>query len=375
MNNGGTGVLLMRAFVEGRTLFWSFEPVLSRTASLPKGGMGVKVRWDSRPVLTALHENVMSHEYHRAVFSSRRHPGERSSWEFAITLPTVIDGFNDHNECEGAPRDLQHYVRAPPPTLRDTRNASIEYVLEAIIMPDDQAAPKLLLDERGMTDAAIVVRLPVPVMPSDHDTLAVDLAATPGFQVDPRAEAIVRTVRREQAPGAERFVAEAQLTGSLGRKLGTLTVEATTALPFVALRSAPSIIIPIAVSYAAGKSSLFGKASKDPAVIQRFTVAFAQRTSTRGGTDVKPHVLVQEVRSASPGRAEDSALPRDGRMRSVSRAQRLAGQARRRTAPSDRLRPEGHCGRSGDRSGRRTRALAQAAEHRGRGPSRERGPS
>ena len=53
LSNGGTGVLLMRAFVEGRTLFWSFEPVLSRTASLPKGGMGVKVRWDSRPALTA----------------------------------------------------------------------------------------------------------------------------------------------------------------------------------------------------------------------------------------------------------------------------------------------------------------------------------
>ena len=44
MTNGGTGVLLMRAFVEARTLYWSFEPVLSRTASLPKGGMNVKVR-------------------------------------------------------------------------------------------------------------------------------------------------------------------------------------------------------------------------------------------------------------------------------------------------------------------------------------------
>lgn len=78
----------------------------------------------------------------------------------------MIDGFHDHNECEGAPRDLQHYIRAPPPTLRDTRNASIEYVLEAVIYPSEDASPKLLLDERGMTDAAttdgtIVVRQPV----------------------------------------------------------------------------------------------------------------------------------------------------------------------------------------------------------------------
>lgn len=155
-----------RASTRSRTLFW--RAVLPYPA--PPGGASPSLSGPqtSRTKVTAgqTFTAVLGHDHHRGTadhavlvvapisdpvpltFGS---PGETHSWEFTLTLPSEIrlDESSLFTDILGrrAPRDLSDLVRSPPPTFRESRDASVEWICEATLRLTDPPA----VDENGYT--------------------------------------------------------------------------------------------------------------------------------------------------------------------------------------------------------------------------------
>lgn len=169
--------LSLRVYFESRTLFWSLEQITANNK--------VKQRLDkAKSSFAQGYDNVMRHEVHRGLV-----PAESFtlSWSTDAPLPNVPGSdseavypfsfmvprrtrVNEYTELERAPRDLCSIERCPPPTFRDARDGSVQWVAEAILTSDPAEAPEV--DEamlRLPTQGTVVTRLVFPVTPALED--------------------------------------------------------------------------------------------------------------------------------------------------------------------------------------------------------------
>lgn len=293
----------------------------------------------------------MGHEWHRGIASHVTIPLDTSSLAssspayslpFELRIPTsmTITESSQYVNARGIktpPRGSCDVPRSPPPTLRNHRNASVEWVVEAIVRFDSASAPEYSrtgeatvarADERGFLNSRppdfLVARSVFPFVPRDRDLAPLydfgdGTAAIPGFAPDPtkRTEAqgamLVhdgrpappRSAKAVEAGAIERpsvvWSKTVQLQGTLGMSGGSIVVR--TSIPNGARfeRDQARLNMQLRCVFAVKKGLSFklgggkgkGKAEEK---LQRISVVIMRRVYTRGGAEEEGHVKFEEVR-------------------------------------------------------------------------------
>ncbi|KAG9086424.1 hypothetical protein FS749_003657 [Ceratobasidium sp. UAMH 11750] len=179
--------LSLRAYFESRTLFWNLELVSA------SGKVGKQLQ-KMKPSIAQDYDTIMRHEVHRGVVPpsamalswspsaelvldfqpcASAGPGAGDLLEAMLPFSFVIPrrmNITEYSKLEHAPRDLCIFERCPPPTFRDSRDGSVQWVIEAALTLEPGS---LLVEDEAMlkqsTDKEIVTRLVFPVLPALED--------------------------------------------------------------------------------------------------------------------------------------------------------------------------------------------------------------
>ncbi|KAF8600859.1 hypothetical protein BDV93DRAFT_525123 [Ceratobasidium sp. AG-I] len=308
--------LSLRAYFESRTLFWGLEQKASSNKA--------KQKLDKAKSSSAQHyESVMRHEVHRGLVpadsftlswsidgSLPKVPGSDSEavYSFSFQVPRRMR-VNEYNKMEGAPRDMCAIERSPPPTFRDARDGSVQWVAEAVLSLDPSEPPEQ--DEamlRLPTQATVVTRLVFPVTPALEDVGVLreelffgnDPADSYGSRRLSEVEqesAKKATLNRVRSRGGQwetyvkniRLANGSILSSELYAHSGARFATDSPNMPLVLfLKRMKGSSNPISSLFRSKSRSIFA---------ERASISLYRTTSTRGGKDAKPHVtslLVQQ---------------------------------------------------------------------------------
>ncbi|KAG9119198.1 hypothetical protein FRC07_005924 [Ceratobasidium sp. 392] len=221
---------------------------------------------------------------------------------FSFIIPRRMN-IAEYNELEGAPRDLCTLERCPPPTFRDSRDGSVQWVVEAVLALEPGSP--LVEDEamlRQSTDKDIVTRLVFPVLPAPEDVGV--LRDEPFFGDNPDSDQFGsrRLSEVEQESGNKATLGRVRARG--GNWEARVKNIRLSSSKFVASEvyinagaristSAPNIQLIAYLKFANTNSksiSSFFRSSKPQEIyVQRALVSLSRSTSTRGGKEVRPH--------------------------------------------------------------------------------------
>ncbi|QRV94879.1 hypothetical protein RhiJN_22897 [Ceratobasidium sp. AG-Ba] len=309
--------LSLRIFFESRTLFWNLEPVLTT------GKVAQRLEKVKSPVARD-YQNVMRYEVHRGVVPSNKvnlswSPGSPIALEyqlgtrtsdgrlevvlpFSFTVPRRMT-ITEYNQMERAPRDLCSVERCPPPTLRDCRNASVQWVAEAILNLRPNSSPAQ--DDamlRQPTYEEVVSRLVFPVVPALKDVGA--LKDEPYFGENPNADEYSSRRLSESEQESKKKASlnavrarggswEAHVKELLHDSGKRIVSEVYTTAGARILSSALSLPVIAYLKIEKGSSnalaSLFRSSKSRAIYLQHATVSLTRIWSTRGGKEIRPH--------------------------------------------------------------------------------------
>lgn len=326
----------------------------------------------------------LGHEWHRAiaddavlhsphpddddpVLSCLAEPGSSRRWPFSLHIPSTLSP-TERNDLGERPayHPCLDILRPPPPTLRDNPNASVEWVVEAVLRvvsdpaedhaaeetdrlpafgdPDD--AGSALVDDRGFALSVpphlLVGRATLPVVPADGDCPPLELYPSFGQSPSKRTETggaeLVDVPHQpleeedddltlSQVPTAptelERVVTARGGTRQVWRKrvpfetklgLSRGAVESQVAVPpsLVISRRADTFRIQIKLAFIPPSRPLLGKRSSSSGrdggearvALDAVSVRLAARTLTRGGREGRPFLMLREVQKHDFASAE-----------------------------------------------------------------------
>ncbi|KAB5590390.1 hypothetical protein CTheo_6156 [Ceratobasidium theobromae] len=310
--------LSLRVYFESRTLFWGLEPKQA-------GKIGQKLD-DIKSSRTQTYENVTKHEVHRGIVPSTN---ITPSWDtrsavdvefqprtgadsdevvmneanfpFSFVVPREMD-VTEWNECDGAPRDLCHVKRCPPPTVRNWGSGSVQWVVEAImdLVPNargEEDETMLRLPTRDQ----VLTRLVFPVVPCLEDVS--ELKNVPFFGDDLRAARFgIRRLSETEMEGKKATMERMRARGGTWEgyvketcTLNKCIVQSELYAPAGARISTSDSELPLVLflKHTGTQSNAiksFFRSSKPKAVyLRRVLVSLMRATATRGGKEVKPH--------------------------------------------------------------------------------------
>lgn len=186
--------LSLRVYFESRTLFWNLEQITATS----KAGQALN---KAKSSFAQEFDNVMRHEVHRGLVPANsftlswpidaplpKFSGSDSEtvYSFSFVMPHRIR-VHEYNEFERAPRDMCSLERCPPPTFRDARDGSVQWVAEAVLSWDPVETPEQ--DDamlRLPTNGSVLTRLVFPVAPALEDVGV--LREEPFFGDDPAVD-------------------------------------------------------------------------------------------------------------------------------------------------------------------------------------------
>ncbi|KAG8742603.1 hypothetical protein FRC10_001201 [Ceratobasidium sp. 414] len=330
--------LSLRVYFESRTLFWNLELVSA------SGKVGKQLQ-KMKPSTAQDYDTVMRHEVHRGVVpptamtlpwslsaelaldfqpSASARPGAGDLLEailpFSFVIPRRMD-ITEYNELERAPRDLCAFEQCPPPTFRDSRDGSVQWVVEAILTLEPGSP--FVEDEamlRQPTDKQVVTRLVFPVLPALEDVGV--LRDEPFFGDNPDLDQFGsrRLGEVEQESGKKAIISRVKARGgnwetrvknirlSNGKFIAS---EVYTIAGARVSTSAPNIqllaYLKLANTHSKSISSFFRSSKPQEIYVQRVLVSLSRSISTRGGKEIRPHTTTFLVRQEDHRLGEQSA--------------------------------------------------------------------
>ncbi|CAE6396210.1 unnamed protein product [Rhizoctonia solani] len=299
--------LSLRVYFESRTLYWSLE------LQSPENKFDQTMSMIKNPS-TLDYENVMRHEVHRGVVPPSNvtlswdntpieiQPEHEHVLTFSFIVPRTIR-ITEWSDHPSAPRDLVHNDRFPPPTLRDSRFGSVQWVVEAIAdlapNPHPNQDPDTML--RLSTEDQVVSRIAFPFVPSAQDVSS--LWDEPFFGQDMRKDTFgSRKLSENEVESGKKAVTErVRARGGKwdvyvkGFPAGKNTVwsELYTPAGSVVPIDSPTLPILVYLKHTGAQSSLkslFRASKPKPAHLRRALVTLLRTSSTRGGKETRPHM-------------------------------------------------------------------------------------
>ncbi|CEL54243.1 hypothetical protein RSOLAG1IB_06891 [Rhizoctonia solani AG-1 IB] len=304
--------LSLRVYFESRTLYWNLE------VQDPENKVGRAISGIKSPA-TLNYDTVMRHEVHRGVVPAS---GVMLSWDAQIALEPDRDTvlpfsfiiprkmrITEHSNSPYAPRDLCTVERCPPSTLRDSRFGSVQWVVEAVMDLTPSPTTKQDLDAllRQSTDDQIVTRIAFPFVPILEHVLP--LRGEPFFGEDPSLDPFGsrRLSDEELESGKKAMMDRVRARGGIWEVYvksfpvagSNLWSEVYT--PAGAIISTDSSKLPIVLflkhaGAQSGFKSFFRATKPKPVHLRRALITLLRVTSTRGGKEVRPHVINTVVR-------------------------------------------------------------------------------
>ncbi|QRV94878.1 hypothetical protein RhiJN_22896 [Ceratobasidium sp. AG-Ba] len=313
--------LSLRIFFESRTLFWNLELV----SATSKAGQQMQ---KMKAAAAQDFENVMRHEVHRGVVPPNAvdlswSPSSPLTLDFQsfssnlyeATVPfsfiiTKTMSIAEYNKMENAPRELCSVERCPPPTLRDCRDGSIQWITEAVLALQSASSP--VQDDamlRQSTENEIVTRLVFPVVPALEDLRSlrnepyfgqnseIDEFGSRRLSAAEQESAKKATLSRISARGGSWEAHVKNIRHSSGNFIASQVYTTKEGLVPVSAPSMPLIAyLKFEKSSSKSLASFFRPSKPRPVYLQYASVTLLRISSTRGGKEVKPHVTKLPLR-------------------------------------------------------------------------------
>ncbi|QRV94895.1 hypothetical protein RhiJN_22913 [Ceratobasidium sp. AG-Ba] len=311
--------LSLRVYFESRTLFWSLE------LASPDSKIGQQLQ-KIKGTASKKFENVIRHEVHRGLVP---HSAVTLSWSpnapldlsfepnnsptnntfeailpFSFVIPRSMT-VTEYSRMTNAPRELCPIERCPPPTFRDCRDGSVQWVTEAILTLQPGSPP--VNDDtmlRQSTDSEIVTRLVFPVLPALEDVGV--LRNRPYFGDDPitKLHGCRLLSQEEQDQGGKsstlnRVRERGGHWEAYARKLGYSSSRFIASEIYInagarVSTSAPNIrlfaYLKVEVTNTKPMASFFRSPKSRVISVQRAVVSLYRVSSTRGGKEIRPHI-------------------------------------------------------------------------------------
>ncbi|KAG8764271.1 hypothetical protein FRC12_008205 [Ceratobasidium sp. 428] len=330
--------LSLRVYFESRTLFWNLELVSA------SGNVGKQLQ-KMKPSTAQDYDNVMRHEVHRGIVppaavtlswsprselaldfqsSASTYPGAEKLLEtilpFSFVIPRKMN-ITEYNQLENAPRDLCALERSPPPTFRDSRDGSVQWVVEAVLALEPGSP--LVEDEamsRQSTNQDVVTRLVFPVLPAPEEVGV--LRDEPFFGDDPDIDQFGsrRLSEMEQESGKKATLSRVRARGgSWEARVKNIRLSSgkfvasevyTTAGARISTSAANIQLLTylkLEKSHSKSISSFFRSSKPQEIYVQRALVKLLRLTSTRGGKEIRPHITTLLLRQKDHQFGEQSA--------------------------------------------------------------------